>query len=115
MFSQRHQEDTFYRKTLALSCLLMLWVMICFSYYNLIRRLISTTFTLKSVPFPLAPASKGEYYASFFKTEFANSIIPVPSVSRCEVYALFVRQDVGNCLLEVAKSAIVPAGLEMLR
>jgi hypothetical protein len=27
---------------------------------------------------PLAPFFKGEYYASFFKTEFANSIIPVP-------------------------------------
>jgi len=29
---------------------------------------------------PLAPFFKGEYYASFPKTEFANSIIPVPSV-----------------------------------
>ena len=27
---------------------------------------------------PLAPFFKGEYYASLLKTEFANSIIPVP-------------------------------------
>ena len=54
---------------------------------------------------PLAPFFKGEYYASFLKTEFANSIIPVPSVPGRKIYAL----EYGKSLAHSSRNVILLA------